>query len=169
MRQGEAMTVSLPQYHELLWPAVVALRELGGSASIEELNEQVVDNGDYTEDQQAVGLANNSTRGVWSLTDQGRQVTADRMMPLRATYIAATREARRKGGSLSNDETLDSGDWQEELIARILRMDPRSFERLAVRLLREAGFINVNTTPASNDEGIDAVGVYRVSLISFQV
>ncbi len=187
------MTVSLPQYHELLWPAVVALRELGGSASIEELNEQVVNNGDYTEDQQAVlhkdgpsteieyriawartylkgmGLANNSTRGVWSLTDQGRQVTADRMMPLRATYIAATREARRKGGSLSNDETLDSGDWQEELIARILRMDPRSFERLAVRLLREAGFINVNTTPASNDEGIDAVGVYRVSLISFQV
>ena len=194
MRQGEGMTVALPQYHELLWPAVVALRGLGGSASIEELNEEVINNGDYTEEQQAVlhkdgpsteieyriawartylkgmGLTDNSTRGVWSLTDQGRQATADKIMPLRAEYIAATREARRKRGpSLSSDETLDSADWREELVARILRMDPRSFERLAVRLLREAGFINVNTTPASNDEGIDAVGVYRVSLISFQV
>lgn len=187
------MTVLLPQYHELLWPAVVALGELGGSASIGELNEQVINNGDYTEEQQAVlhkdgpsteieyriawartylkgmGLADNSTRGVWSLTDRGRQATLDQIMPLRAEYIASTREARRKRGSPSSDETLDSGDWREELIARILRMDPQAFERLAVRLLREAGFVNVNTTPASNDEGIDAVGVYRVSLISFQV
>lgn len=189
------MTIPMPQYHEVLWPAVVALRDLGGSASIEELNERIISEGDYTEEQQAVlhkdgpsteleyriawartylkgmGLANNSTRGVWSLTDLGRQVTADQIMPLRGEYIAATREARRKRGSraLDNEENLDSGGWQEELIARILQMDPRSFERLAVRLLREAGFINVNTTPASNDEGIDAVGVYRVSLISFQV
>ena len=55
------------------------------------------------------------------------------------------------------------------LITRIVRMDPRAFERLSVRLFREAGFINVTTTPGSNDEGIDAVGVYRVSLLSFPV
>ena len=54
MRQGEGMTVTLPRHHELLWPAVVALRGLGGSASIEELNEAVINNGDYTEEQQAV-------------------------------------------------------------------------------------------------------------------
>jgi restriction system protein len=190
------VTLALPQYHELLWPTVVALRDLGDSASIEELNERVVKDGNFSEEQQAVlhkdgpsteieyriawartylkgmGLAENSTRGVWSLTEHGRHVTPDEIMPLRAQYIAATREARRKKQNASPDlDAQETGepDWREDLIARIMRMDPRAFERLSVRLLREAGFINVNTTPASNDEGIDAVGVYRVSLLSFPV
>jgi len=189
------VTIALPRYDELLWPTVLALRALGDSASIEELNERVVKDGNFTDEQQAVlhkdgpsteieyriawartylkgmGLADNSTRGVWSLTEHGRHVTNDEIMPLRAEYIAATREARRTKQIQGPDTETQGGesDWREDLIARIMRMDPRAFERLAVRLLREAGFINVNTTPASNDEGIDAVGVYRVSLLSFPV
>ena len=134
------MTAELPQYHELLWPTVVALRHLGDSASIEELNERVVNDGDFTEEQQAVlhkegpsteieyriawartylkgmGLADNSTRGVWSLTEQGRTVTQDEIMPLRAQYIAATREARRMRRKESPDlENQDAApnDWRE--------------------------------------------------------
>lgn len=193
--QGRAVTIALPKYHDLLWPTVVALRGLGESASIEELNEQVVKDGGFSDQQQAVlhkdgpsteieyriawartylkgmGLADNSTRGVWSLTEHGRHVIEDEIMPLRAQYIAETR-ARRKEQEQSSDlesQVTDATDWREELIASIMTMDPRAFERLAVRLLREAGFVNVNTTPASNDEGIDAVGVYRLSLLSFPV
>ena len=68
---------------------------LGDSASIEELNERVIKDGDFSDEQQAVlhkegpsteieyriawartylkgmGLADNSTRGVWSLTEHG--------------------------------------------------------------------------------------------------
>lgn len=48
-------------------------------------------------------------------------------------------------------------------------MDPAAFERLAGRLLREAGFVNVRVTGKSNDGGIDGIGVYRVSLVSFPI
>ncbi len=42
-------------------------------------------------------------------------------------------------------------------------------ERLAQRILREAGFVNVTVTGKSGDGGIDGVGVYRLSLVSFPV
>jgi len=48
-------------------------------------------------------------------------------------------------------------------------MDPAAFERLAQRLLREAGFTKVEVRGKSGDGGIDGVGVLRVNLVSFQV
>lgn len=48
-------------------------------------------------------------------------------------------------------------------------MDPAAFERLAQRLLREAGFVKVEVRGKSGDGGIDGVGVLRVNLVSFQV
>ena len=48
-------------------------------------------------------------------------------------------------------------------------MEPDAFERLAQRLLREAGFIKVEVRGKSGDGGIDGVGVLRVNLVSFQV
>jgi restriction system protein len=48
-------------------------------------------------------------------------------------------------------------------------MSPDAFERLAQRLLKEAGFRNVEVLGRSGDGGLDGVGVYRVSLVSFPV
>jgi restriction system protein len=48
-------------------------------------------------------------------------------------------------------------------------MQPDAFERLAQRLLREAGFVKVEITGRSGDGGIDGLGVLRVNLLSFQV
>jgi len=48
-------------------------------------------------------------------------------------------------------------------------MDPSGFERLAQRLLREAGFVSTQVTGRSGDGGIDGLGVYRMSLVSFPV
>ena len=48
-------------------------------------------------------------------------------------------------------------------------MGPDAFERLAQRLLREAGFRNVEVLGRSGDGGLDGVGVYRPSLVSFPV
>jgi restriction system protein len=50
-----------------------------------------------------------------------------------------------------------------------LRLSPSGFERLAQRVLREAGFTNVTVTGRSGDGGIDGVGTYRLSLVSFPV
>jgi len=48
-------------------------------------------------------------------------------------------------------------------------MRPDAFERLAQRLLREADFVSVSVIGGSGDGGLDGVGIYRMSLISFQV
>ena len=62
-------------------------------------------------------------------------------------------------------ETLISGEV--DLLEHLLQMSPDAFERLAQRLLREAGFRNVEVLGRSGDGGLDGVGVYRLSLVSF--
>lgn len=49
-------------------------------------------------------------------------------------------------------------------------MPPSAFERLAQRLLRESGFVQVEVTGRSNDGGIDGTGILRLNgLLSFHV
>src|SRR5215470_482654 len=93
--------VDVPPYHELLWPALQAVGELGGSASIGEIVETVIKREGFTDAQQAVlhndgpeteigyrlawartylkgmGLLTNSSRGVWALTDDGTALLTD--------------------------------------------------------------------------------------------
>src|SRR4030095_10925319 len=88
----------LPTYDQLLWPTIKALASLGGSGALSEINERVVEIGAYSAEQQAVlhgdgpqteieyrlawarsylkkmGLAENSSRGVWTLTEHGRTI-----------------------------------------------------------------------------------------------
>jgi restriction system protein len=48
-------------------------------------------------------------------------------------------------------------------------MPPSSFERLAQRILRESGFVQVEVTGRSGDGGIDGNGILRLGLLSFHV
>jgi restriction system protein len=71
-----------------------------------------------------------------------------------------------------NDGTeVEAGEpyWKDELLAVVRGLKPDAFERLAQRLLREAGFLKVEVTGRSGDGGIDGIGVLRVNLLSFQV
>ena len=55
-------------------------------------------------------------------------------------------------------------------LERLLALPPNGFERLAQRLLREAGFIQVTVTGSSGDGGIDGYGTLQVNpLVSFKV
>src|SRR5664280_89365 len=84
-----------------MWPTLTAVSELGGSGSIGEIAEVVVEREAFTEDQQAVlhndgpeteieyrlawartylkgmGLLTNSKRGVWTLTEDGTALLTD--------------------------------------------------------------------------------------------
>ncbi len=193
----------VPPYVEMLWPALEALRSLGHSASIEELDEAVIASQGYTDEQMAVlhkdgprseveyrlawartylkgmGLVDNPKRGIWATTEAGKAVALDKIEPLRQQYLAKLAEERKQkqsaaksagaepgAGELAGDET---DDWREELLQALLAMSPSGFEHLAQRLLRAAGFINTNVTSRSGDGGIDGMGVYRLSLVSFPV
>ena len=47
-------SVKIPQYHELMWPALQATKALGGSATVREMNERVVEDQGFSEEQQDV-------------------------------------------------------------------------------------------------------------------
>lgn len=93
--------VEVPPYNELLWPALKAVADLGGSASIGEIVETVVKREGFSEGQQSVlhndgpvteisyrlawartylkgmGLLTNSARGIWALTEDGASLVVD--------------------------------------------------------------------------------------------
>lgn len=193
------MGMTIPQYHELMWPALTALKELGGSATVREMFERVVEEEAFSEEQQAVphgdgrlseidyrlhwarthlkgiGAIENSSRGVWTLTDKGRAITPEQMQAETKTWRAGfktrrtqTRVDRHVDDESPDDEAVEQ-TWKDRLIARLLALSPSGFERLSQRLLREAGFVNVTVTGKSGDGGLDGVGVYRLSLVSFPV
>jgi restriction system protein len=187
---------SLPRTSDLLWPTLRALQELGGSGTVEEIAERVIALENFTAEQQAVMHSGgpqteieyrlawartylkaadavlNSERGVWVITETGRALKQSDMPLIVSRYHA---ERRRERTQDSDDPGIDAqvelldGNWRDQLLGKLLSMQPAAFERLSQRLLREAGFINLRVTGKSGDGGIDGTGVYQVSLVSFPI
>lgn len=86
-------------------------------------------------------------------------------MPPRTHPAGAT---PRTGEVIEKDEELEDA-WREKLLEVILAARADAFERLVQRLLREADFVSVKVTGRSGDQGIDGIGVYRLSLVGFPV
>lgn len=123
-----------------------------------------------------MGALNNSDRGVWSTTEKGRSMTSDEIASNLTAYLSTLRAARKakQSAKVGSEEEVDDGpdqrDWKERLLEVLLEeAPPDGFERLARRLLREAGFVTATVTGKSGDGGIDGTGVYRLSLVSFPV
>lgn len=195
---------------DFYFPILRLLSSLGGSASIEEMEQRLVEEFEFTEADLAVtheksgtaaipnkiawarsylkeaGFLANERRGVWVLTESGRNALPGGEEAIRDSVAAAMRAyfARRKAAVdasaaeevppeevLSEDPgaSQEGGDWRDHLLAVLKQMDPSAFERLCQRLLRESGFVKVEVTGKSGDGGIDGVGVLRMNLISFQV
>lgn len=181
---------------ELLQPTIEALRKLGGSASISDLYDQVVQDLrpskeildqlhtghtrktelEYRLDWARTrlkwaGLLDNSQRGVWSLTPKGRDLER-----VEANEIMKTAPARRSRAAAGNveaqhEEAADpEEEWRDKVLEIVQQIPPSSFERLCQRLLREAGFVKVSVRGGSGDEGIDGQGYMRIGgLISLPV
>lgn len=189
-----------------MFPVIEALEEAGGSGLRNEIIEAVVARQGFTEEQlerryettgvpiiadrigwalswlKKIDVVENSRRGVWALTADGRSVdseaeVAERLRVARseARQPARTRQVTQRGASGDGGDdpgdSLDegSGDWRGQLLQRLLEMAPDAFERLTQRLLREAGFRDVEVLGRAGDGGIDGIGRYRLSLVSFPI
>jgi len=100
------------------------------------------------------------------------QVTLEERERARLKRLAAKGASANKSGEIEvlvNEGPDDEEDWKSALLSVLGKMDPSAFERLAQRLLREAGFTKVEVRGKSGDGGIDGVGVLRINLVSFQV
>jgi restriction system protein len=182
-----------------MWPTLKALKTMGGSASNEELLAKIIEIEQlpepvqtfiHTDNRQTklnynlawaktylkrVNAIENSARGVWSITDHGENLTEAGCEQIPATVRRQDYERKKSRGEQGSEEhPLSAGptpeeSWKDVLLAVLRKMPADAFERLAQRLLREAGFIKVEVTGRSGDGGIDGVGVLRVNLLSFQV
>jgi len=187
----------VPKVQELIAPTVEALRNLGGSGTLQEINDEVATLLALDENIQDLSmgdshdtwfgyrcrwartylkwmdLVENSERGVWALTPTGATATQELIA---SVWREAKKVAQRKKETetLSNideqddDAADDIDDWKDQILETMKRMTPDAFERLCQRILRESGFSQVVVTGRSGDGGIDGSGVLRINLISFQ-
>jgi len=184
--------VDIPTFDTLMNPLILVLKDLGGSGTIEEIDSKVAEAICLSDEQLEVlhdptrggqsefeyrmawartylkkyGVLENSSRGVWALTPKGTQL--DQVNP---KVVRREVQEQSKKTSIASPETEDEEtSWRDELVNTLQKMNPSAFERLAQRLLREAGFLQVEVTGRSGDGGIDGKGIMRLGgMLSFHV
>jgi len=188
------MTSVKLQYDDLMNPVIQALKSLGGSGTNEEINNKVAEivkipseqlevlhnpeKGGMTEIEYRLmwtrtylkfyGIIENSTRGVWSLTEKGS--TQEKVDEKDVVRVVREQMKKNKQETSDDNEPNHKVEWQEELLDVILGMSPSAFERLIQRILRESGFVQVEVTGQSGDGGVDGHGILRLGgLLSFHV
>jgi len=193
----------LPTYDQLMNPLLRALQALGGSGSIEEIYDKVVELEKFPDDVlsqmhdseksnetevayrlawartylKKYGLLENSSRGIWSLNGKAKDLY--NLSPQEVVqYVRAldkkervSRHAEPAAETASIADTSEEPEWKQKLHAILTQtLTPAAFERLVQRVLREAGFTQVEVTGRTGDGGIDGRGIARIhGLMSFHV
>ncbi|MCK4922932.1 MAG: restriction endonuclease [Bacteroidales bacterium] len=182
-------------------PTLIALKNLGGSGALNEIEEQVIailnlpeeaTNEIHRESRTKLtyrlawaknylkryGLLENSSRGIWALTENGRETEAVDKEKVKNIVVRIDKEQRTKKQAETNNEPqldakieeIEEFGWQDKLIETMREIHPDQFERLCQRILRELGFVNVEVTGRSNDGGIDGKGLIKLGgILSYHV
>lgn len=198
--------MQMPTFDKLMLPTLKALEQLGGSGSIEEIANSVIqalnlpdaitsqphnpEKSSQTEVEYRLawartylkkyGLLDNSERGIWSFTGNyhpGQNIDPNEVVQTVREEDAQARQHKKKQHSHKLDEGVSSAiaeeveaGWKENLHQQLLRLKPDAFERLAMRLLRESGFVQVEVTGRSGDGGIDGKGIIKLqNVLSYHV
>jgi restriction system protein len=186
------MEKAIPTYDRLMNPLLRAMRALGGSGSIEEIYNKVVEQQKFSDEilsklhdpeksndteiqyrlawartyLKKYGLLENSARGVWALTAKAKNVNeVDPKLVVRTV----------KSGFETPDATIDTPEadelWKQHLHTILTeKLSPSGFEKLVQLILRESGFIQVQVTGKTGDGGIDGYGIARIhGFMNFRV
>jgi len=166
---------------------------LGGSGTIEEINNKVYEIEKISDDIQRIphgtgeayneveyrlawsktylkkyGLLENSSRGVWALTRSNVDISSLNSAEIVREVRKQSRPSTSKnmvpvGAGGIENEVEDGDEWKERLLNVLYAISPAAFERLAQRILRESGFSQVEVTGKTGDGGIDGKGIVRIS------
>ena len=194
------MTVG-SQFAQYINPLLAVLNSLGGSARAAEARAAVaehlqlddgvledrLDSGSSRYDNQVgwaryylvrAGYIDSSRRGVWALTEKGRNATAlsdAEIASLVKNVISEWGRRNSDEGSTAEEDEHQPPDesptgHRSHLLSVLQGLPADGFERLCQRLLREAGFEQVTVTGRSGDGGIDGVGILELNaFVSFKV
>ncbi len=199
------MTKQMPTFDSLMNPLLAALFALGGSGSIDEIYEKVLEQENIDESISSIphnpdksnqtevayrlawartylkkyGFLENSSRGVWSLTQRAKENKhVEPHMVVKEVREADKEESKNKNKKTKNEEieladndTPEAQGWREELYGLLTKeISADAFERLTQRLLRESGFVQVEVTGRTGDGGIDGKGIAKIhGFMSFHV
>jgi restriction system protein len=189
----------LPTFDELIIPTIKGLIKLGGSGTIDEINETVYQIAKLSEETLQIahgenglrsevdyrlawsrtylkkyGLIENSSRGIWALSNADIDVSKLNVLEIVRVVREQSRPNKQKCEQSEDEAIIDqieeTTDWKEKLLNVLFEIKPDAFERLAQRLLRESGFAQVEVTGRSGDGGIDGKGIVKISgFLSFYV
>ncbi len=202
------MAMSGPKFVRFFSPVLQALKELGGSGRPLEVREFIAKQLSISEEERTelleggaprfdnqvawarfylvkAGLVDSSKRGVWSLSDRGREIeslTWNQALTLFKQVHAEFESDRPPTDQSAEDETVEDsiapadtivsedGSYRKRLLETMMLLPPTGFERLCQRLLRESGFEQVAVTGRSGDGGIDGHEILQVNpFVSFKV
>lgn len=130
-----------------------------------------------------IGYIENSKRGVWSITQLGKSIEnindidlIDKVRKIKVRNKKNNNEQNMQSKTTMLNQTIenthinDEYNWEDEILDIIKSIKPDKFEKLCQRLLRELGFVNVEVTKRSSDEGIDGKGILKLGgVLSFHV
>jgi restriction system protein len=186
------MSSKVPSYHELMNPLLRALRSLGGSGTINEIDDKVVELEKFPDEilelphdpekstqtqieyrlawarsyLKKYGMLENSSRGVWALTSMAKgKDSVDPKEVVRAVRAMIKSEREEAGVTeiVTEEDVSQEESWKQRLHSLLTqKLTPTAFERLVQRLLRESGFVQVEVTGRTGDGGIDGRGIARV-------
>lgn len=186
-------------FDHLMNPLIVALHDLGGSGSIEEIYERVIQNLELPDDVLSVlhdpengnqtevhyrlawartylkkyGILADSSRGIWSLAKPDlTTVNPKDVVKTVRDNDKKQKQAKPDAKNFPDTEIPEEVEtWRSKLYYILTKaVDPSSFERLIQRLLRESGFVQVEVTGRTGDGGIDGKGIARIhGFMSFHV
>lgn len=180
-------------YNDLISPVFIALQALGGSGTVKEINDKIIESlklpdtvvdvlhdpnrSPQTELEYQLawartylkkyGAIENCSKGVWAITSEFLSIKN-----------VDAKDVLKKATSVKKDEistvqeipeigVIDDPEeiqpWKVKLIEILHNMDPWGFERLAQRLLRECGFTQVQVTKKTGDGGIDGTGKLKIN------
>jgi restriction system protein len=146
--------MSLPKYDSLFNPLLEAIKKLGGSASISELDEEVAKSLHLTDEEisqphderrtelqyrlawartylKAYGLLDNSERGVWVLTPKGKDTDA---VDQRQVVRFVNEQSRVKKGKLTVKNSVSTVDVEVAEVAETV-LEEKWREALLAELL----------------------------------
>ena len=189
-----------PQFVRYFQPVLDALNKLGGSGRPEEVVELIADNLGVSDKERDELISSGesrfrknanwarfylakaeyidaSTRGVWTLTETGRQIKLSPEEALRLfndIHKRFSKTGSRKSKTQRDVETEveapENVDHRSSLLSILQGLSGEGFERLCQRLLRESGFETVTVTGRTGDGGLDGIGVLQVNpFVSFKV
>lgn len=181
------------KYDELINPCFQAIKKLGGSAKNDEINEKLIQILDLKDEEindihkngttkleyrsawartylKNAGYIDNSSRGVWSITELGNKVHKVENQDIKIEARMKMSNKKEEIEIITENVDIEEYGWQGDILEVVKKISPDKFEKLCQRLLRELGFVNVEITGKSHDGGIDGKGILRLGgVLSFHV